>query len=66
MDVARRWQKYIWLELATQLAGAASKPTELVRDLRSESREAKRLALVSDREMVGGQFYVPRYGGGCV
>lgn len=66
MDVARRWQKYIWLELATQLAGAASKPTELVRDLRSEAREAKKLALKSDREMVGGQFYVPRYGGGCV
>lgn len=66
MDVARRWQKYIWLELASQLAGSASKPTDFVRDLRTAAKEAKEEAKRSDREMVGGQFYVPRYGGGCV
>lgn len=65
VDVARRWQKYLWLQTAAYLARALSKPLDLVQDLRSEAREAKKAAQNSDREKVGGQFYVPRYYGGC-
>jgi hypothetical protein len=66
MDVARRWQKYIWLQMAAHLARAMSKPGDLVRDLRGEAKDAKQEALRSDREMTTGQLYVPRYTGGCV
>lgn len=66
MDVARRWQKYIWLELAAQLAGAASKPESFVGQLSGLAKAAKEEAKRSDREMVGGQWYVPRYNGGCI
>ena len=65
MDVARRWQKYLWFDLASKLARASSKPIELVRDLRGEAKDAKKAALLSDREMMGGQFYVAPYSGGC-
>lgn len=65
LDVARRWQKYLWLELASKLARALSKPSELVADLRADAREAKKAALLSDREMMGGQFYVAPSSGGC-
>jgi hypothetical protein len=65
LDVARRWQKYLWLELASKLARALSKPGELVADLRADAREAKKAALLSDREMMNGQFYVAPSSGGC-
>lgn len=65
MDVARRWQKYLWFDLAAKLARASSKPLELVRDLRDEAKAAKKAARDSDREMVHGQLWVPRYSGGC-
>lgn len=66
MDVARRWQKYIWLQMAAHLARASSKPSDLVSDLRKEAADAKERAVRSDRENMAGQFYIPRYGGGCV
>lgn len=66
MDVARRWQKFLWLQMAAHLARASSKPGDLVRDLRAEAKEARDKALMSDREMLTGQMYVPRYSGGCV
>lgn len=65
-DLGRRWQKYLWLAMAWQLAHAASKPVETVSFLKKAAAEERALAVRSDREMTGGQFYVPRYGGGCV
>lgn len=66
MDMARRWQKAIWYTLASQLASAKSKSTEVVRDLRAEAKAEKEKARKADMEMVHGQLYVPRYSGGCV
>jgi hypothetical protein len=65
LDVARRWQKYLWLELASKLARALSKPPDLISDLRGEAKDAKKAAMLSDREMMNGQFYVAPSSGGC-
>lgn len=65
MDVAKRWASYLFYALAADLAGSGSKPLEVVDRLRGAAKEAKKTAKSSDREMVGGQLYVPRYSGGC-
>jgi phage-related protein len=66
MDVARRWLKYVWYQLAAELAGAGSKPEELVRRLRKDADVQKAIAGRSDREGAQTQLYIPRYSGGCV
>jgi len=66
MDVARRWHRYLFYQLATEIAGASSKPDAFVSSLSKLAKEAKEKAVRTDMENTGGQFYVPRYGGGCV
>ena len=65
-DAPKRWLRYLFYQLAADLAGASSKPDQFVSKLEQNAKEAKDGATRTEKEPVHGQFYVPRYGGGCV
>ena len=61
LDLARRWHKSILYAVAWQVAGAKSRPLEVVRDLRSVAGALKKEARSGDSESTHGQMYVESY-----